>query len=105
MGVARRANLPGPDRPWLDRAGFYEPAAVKGNTALKPCRIGVCAGHREDMPDGARFGISRVPISPRDRFNISSSLQADDLCPSEDRDVAALLDSADEVLRHAVCQA
>ena len=61
--------------------GLYKAAAIKRDSALEPCRIGVCAGHGKDMLDCVRFGFSGLAISPRDRLEISGTVQSDDLCP------------------------
>src|SRR6185503_11061478 len=83
------------------RSGFDEAARIEGDAAVEPLGARRRTGHDEDMSDPARLH-RLVHSAPRYLFQMSVSLQSNELGAGMQLDHRTLLDAPNEIARHGV---
>jgi len=81
--------------------GFDEAIRVEGHTVLQPWRVRHRAGHDEHMADRVLLAATVGAAVPADSFETIGALDGRDLRAGVQHDIRRLLDSTDQVIRHA----
>src|SRR2546422_1475847 len=86
------------------RSRLDEPLGVEREAARQPARAGHRARHGEDVPDAVRLYTSSLAVAPAHALEMAVALEAHDLRPHMPHDGRMVLDAANEVAGHRICQ-
>src|SRR6266852_2407500 len=83
---------------------FDETLCIYCEATIKPGRTGNCACHDEEMSDVVGFDIPGHVVSPADAFEMVAAFQRHNFRLCSQDDIGVLLQTANQITRHAFCQ-